>query len=365
MLEAHLSELQIRSVFRTLSPPSQLLDLASNDYLGLSNSSRIRQQLLHALESGVALSSTGSRLLAGNTHQHEQVESFLQTLFKVESALIFSSGFLANMGVMTAFESDQSEYFSDELNHASLIDGMRLARGKRSVFRHNDLNHLETLLCSSVAPIKVIVSESVFSMDGDLAPLSGLCELAERHSAYLVIDEAHSTGVFGRRGLGCMDDLEHKPEGLVVVHTAGKALGSQGAFVLSTRKFRDLLVNRARSFIFSTALSPLSVLHIEYALREIVALPGLGARLLQTAQALRSGLPAALGQSQIVPLVVGSNEQAVHLADQLRHRGFEVRAIRYPTVKKGSERLRLTLKSFHSDEIYQKLREAVREVWPK
>jgi 8-amino-7-oxononanoate synthase len=347
MLEAHLSELQIRSVFRTLSPPSQLLDLASNDYLGLSNSSRIRQQLLHALESGVALSSTGSRLLAGNTHQHEQVESFLQTLFKVESALIFSSGFLANMGVMTAFESDQSEYFSDELNHASLIDGMRLARGKRSVFRHNDLNHLETLLCSSVAPIKVIVSESVFSMDGDLAPLSGLCELAERHSAYLVIDEAHSTGVFGRRGLGCMDDLEHKPE------------------VLSTRKFRDLLVNRARSFIFSTALSPLSVLHIEYALREIVALPGLGARLLQTAQALRSGLPAALGQSQIVPLVVGSNEQAVHLADQLRHRGFEVRAIRYPTVKKGSERLRLTLKSFHSDEIYQKLREAVREVWPK
>lgn len=246
--------------YRFLHSNSARIDFSSNDYLGLSRCPRIKAKLISELEAGCPLGATGSRLLSGQTPYHERVECFLAEAFVVPSALLFSSGFMANLGVLSAFGGLGADFFSDEFNHASLVDGMRLTKVPKAIFRHNDLHHLDDLLKQSHSPLKVIVTESVFSMDGDLAPLSGLVELAEQYDAWLVVDEAHATGVFGYRGLGRIEEIGFGAHKIISIHTGGKALGGQGAFVLSNQDFREILINRARSFIFSTALSPLSAL---------------------------------------------------------------------------------------------------------
>jgi 8-amino-7-oxononanoate synthase len=342
-----LQQHQLNGTYRSLVSANSLVDFASNDYLGLSRSSYIRARLIGDLQNGCAMGATGSRLLSGQTDVHQDVEQFLQSIFDVPSALIFSSGYLANLGVLTAFGTLPAHFFCDELNHASLIDGVRLSRSAKTVFHHNDLNDLEAHLRLSTASTKVIVTESVFSMDGDLAPLSAIKELALQYSAWVVIDEAHATGAFGKRGLGCLE-LGHRdwPK-LVTIHTGGKALGGQGAFVLSDHDFRNLLINRARSFIFNTALAPLSVLQIQYAIEEILAHPELPKMLRRNSEFCRSLLGEfASGSSQIIPVRLGSNEKALDVAAQLQQLGYDVRAIRSPTVPIGSERLRVTIKSF-------------------
>lgn len=361
-----LESRKVEGNYRTLLQERAGIDFSSNDYLGLSRSPSIRQALIVALEEGCALGATGSRLLSGNTVWHERVEAFLAGTFKVESALLFGSGFAANLGVMAALGGDQSEFFSDQLNHASLVDGMRLAKSKRTIFRHGDLNNLEELLSKSSCSIKVIVTESVFSMDGDLAPLDSLFQLAKRFDAWLVVDEAHATGVFGQRALGRTEDFNAEDVKIVSVHTGGKALGGQGAFVLSNCQFRDLLINRARTFIFSTALSPLSALQIEFAVKEVLKAPLSGSQLLRSANevkyALGNFVETLSSQSQIIPAVLGSNERVVRVSGALRERGMDVRAIRAPTVPRGSERLRITLKSFHTQSEVASLIENLREV---
>jgi 8-amino-7-oxononanoate synthase len=322
-------------------------DFASNDYLGLTRCRRIREQLVAALETGCPLGSTGSRLLTGQTPYHERVENFLTRAFDVESALLFSSGYLANLGVMTALASLGACFFSDSANHASLIDGMRLAKNQRFIYRHNNVTHLEELLAASDG-LRAIVSESVFSMDGDRAPLTDLVALGRRFDAVLVIDEAHATGVFGRRGLGCLEDVDTSDVALVSIHTGGKALGGQGAFVLTSRALRDLLVNRARSFIYTTGLAPLQALHLEYALTSIIADDTPRKRIASHVTLLRA-------ESQIVPIVLGSNERVLRARTMLAAHGLDVRAIRAPTVAPGTERLRITLKSFHTSDDVQKL----------
>jgi 8-amino-7-oxononanoate synthase len=358
-LEEALDLHRAQGTFRSLTQASSGLDFSSNDYLGLSRCPKIRRALIRELEEGCPLGATGSRLLSGHRAQHERVEAFLASTYGSGSALLFSSGFLANLGVLKALDSLGTEFFSDEKNHASLVDGMRLSGPRKQVFRHNDLNHLADLLAKSTAAVKTIVTESVFSMDGDLAPLSDLLILAERHGAWLVVDEAHATGLFGLGRMTAHGDR------LVAVHTGGKALGGQGAYVLSSLKFRDLLINRARSFIFSTALSPLSALQIEHALRAVLAEPK-GAALLQAAEEFRAGLRKlglkTWGSSQIVPLRLGSNERALVAATDLRQRGFDLRAVRSPAVSPGSERLRITLKSFHQPEDLRRLTGALAEV---
>lgn len=357
-----LSAFKDHGVYRSLQSTSSLIDFSSNDYLGLSACQKIRANLIRELQANCPLGATGSRLLSGQTEYHERVECFLAQEFRVSSALLFSSGFMANLGVLSAFSSIGAHFFSDELNHASLVDGLRIAKSPKTIFRHNDMNHLEEMLKGNDSPLKVIVTESVFSMGGDLAPLPEITELARRFDAWLVVDEAHATGVFGSRGLGRLE--EHGSQ-LVAIHTAGKALGGQGAFVLSGHEFRELIINRARSFIFSTALSPLSALQIEFSLKGIVAQPQPGRALLLTAEKWRQRISGDFNtlqsKSQIIPIILGSNEEALRISRHLQNVGFDVRAIRSPTVMIGTERLRITLKSFHQADDLQNLYRALRE----
>ena len=328
-----------------VEPPG--VDFSSNDYLGLSHSPEIRRRLIGALESGCPLGATGSRLLSGTTEIHERVEKGIARRFSTEASLLFSSGYLANLAVMGALGAGGAEFFSDALNHASLIDGMRLTSAKKSIFKHNDLDHLETLLATSRAPTKVIVVESVYGMDGDLAPLEGLANAASKCGAWLVVDEAHATGVFGPRGLGRLSETRHDPERTIGIHTGGKALGAQGAFVTSSRLVAELIVNVARSFIFTTALQPLTALQIEFAL-ELLESSG-GEQCLRLAERLSQKLGTPRPSSHILPIVLGSNERAIATREQLMREGFRVRAIRSPTVPRGTERLRIACKSYHTE----------------
>lgn len=343
--------------FRTLQVARDLIDFSSNDYLGLSYASAIRTKLRLALRNGCPLGATGSRLLSGQTEIHERVENFLQSTFQIPSALLFSSGFMANLGVIAAFSSVDAHFFSDEENHASVIDGMRLSRSPKSIYRHTDLGDLEVKLATSKSATKVIVSESVFSMSGDVAPILEIHALAKKFDAWLVIDEAHSTGIFGKLGLGILSDLQSHDSKIVSVHTGGKALGGQGSFVLSSIEFRELMINSSRSFIFTTALSPLSALQIQFALEEVLKNPRLGCDLLERAAEIRKRLSVLGliigGKSQIVPIILGSNEKVQKASQYLKHHGFDVRPIRSPTVPQGSERLRITLKSSISKNILE------------
>jgi 8-amino-7-oxononanoate synthase len=352
-IQIALKEHQTRNTFRRLSRSDDRIDFASNVYLGFAKSDEIRGILIHELEKGCPLGATGSRLLSGNTSYHERVENYLAEKFRAPSALLFSSGFSANLAVMTALGSVDAEFYSDELNHASLIDGLRLTRSRRFVYQHGDVDQLEQLLSASASRFKVIVTESVFSMDGDLAPLEELLRLARKHQAWLVIDEAHATGVFGSTGLGRLEDLPTSDVSLVTLHTAGKALGGQGAFVLSDPDFRELMINRSRSFIYSTALAPLSALQIEAAVRLLNG--NLTRDLLKNAALFDSPSP-------IVPIVLGSNERVLKAQEALQGAGFDVRAIRSPSVAVGGERLRITLKSFHRREEIEALKREL-EKW--
>lgn len=364
-LRSHLET----GTYRTLRASKDLVDFSSNDYLGLSDCGRIRRSLIEDLESGCRLGATGSRLLSGQSECHERVEAFLARTYEAPSALLFGSGYMANLAILTSFGTLGAEFFSDELNHASLIDGMRLTRSLKTVFRHNDLEHLKDRLTKSSSELKVIVTESLFSMEGDLSPLEAMHALAMEHDAWLVVDEAHATGVFGSRGLGRLEGRLGRNSKIVAVHTGGKALGGQGAFVLSSREFRELLVNRARTFIFTTALSPLSALQLEHAVKEIGRDTSRGPLLLDLAQKTRDILSPDFtilrSGSQIIPVIVGSNRMALKAANHLQSAGFDVRAIRSPTVPDGTERLRIALKSFHRIEELERFSFALREAFHK
>jgi 8-amino-7-oxononanoate synthase len=343
-----LEQLRCEGRFRSLSLNRELIDFSSNDYLGLSQHPQIKNALLEAIQKDIPLGATGSRLLSGNLDMHADVEEFLAKAFNSESALLFSSGYLANLATLSAFGTDQTEYFSDELNHASLIDGMRMTKAKRTIFGHNDSEDLRRLLMASQSPRKAIVTESVFSMDGDLAPLAELVDLAEEFEALLIVDEAHATGVFGETGLGRFENVRPS-ENFISIHTCGKALGSQGAFVLSSQKAREYLINFARPFIFSTAISPLLAVQIKTA---VALLPSLGLErqfLHQLSQSVRTSVrdifDIGKSESQIIPIILGSNDRVLNASRLLQENGFDVRAIRSPTVSPGTERLRISVKS--------------------
>ena len=342
-----LDRIREKGLYREARVEPEGIDFSSNDYLGLSRSPRIRERLIEALTRGCPLGATGSRLLSGTTDVHEEVESAIANRFEAPSALLFGSGYLANLAVMGALGAGEAEFFSDSLNHASLIDGMRLTSGKKSIFRHGDVDQLTELLRASRAKTKVVVVESVYGMDGDLAPLADLVSLASEVGAWLVVDEAHATGVFGPRGLGLLSAIAHDPHRTIAIHTAGKALGAQGAFVTSSRAVREVIVNVARSFIFTTALQPLTALQIQFALDAIDGVEG--RRCLAAAERLARKLGRPRPDTHILPVIVGSNELAVEQAERLMDRGFRVRAIRSPTVPRGTERLRIACKSFHTE----------------
>jgi 8-amino-7-oxononanoate synthase len=288
-------------------------------------------------------------LLSGNHERWDQVEAEFAEFAGTESALYFPSGYAANIALLSAILKPEDTVFSDAANHASLIDGIRLSRARKVIFPHADLNFLEaTLQRDHGRGAKVIVVESLFSMEGDHAPIAALLGLCRRYNAYLVADEAHATGVEGECGRGVVHTAGRSEYVLATVHTCGKALASMGAFVAGSRTLRDFLINTARPFIFSTALPPYCAAHVREALALARESERERAHLRQLSDYVRSrmrdaGLDVGRSDSQIVPLILGSNEAALRVAAALVEAGFAVRAIRPPTVPIGTARLRLSL----------------------
>jgi 8-amino-7-oxononanoate synthase len=349
------------------------VDFASNDYLGFSEDLALRARWLGALREAPT-GAAGSRLLRGTLPLHEAVEAALADFCGREAALLFPSGYQANVGLMSALLTAEDQVFSDAANHASLIDGMRLGRADRHVFPHNDVAALEGLLRTSPRPrgARFIVTESLFSMDGDMAPLAALVEVARAHGAALIVDESHATGLYGDlaagRGGGLVQAAGLSQGVFATVHTGGKALGVGGAWVAGPLILREYLVNFCRPFIFSTAALPAMAVALDAALghwREVG--PRRASRVRARAVALARALdaeapgfrrgPVAEDASPIVPVVIGGNAAAVAVAERLQAEGFDVRAVRPPTVPPGTARLRVTVTSDVPDDEWRRFLE--------
>ncbi len=374
-LRDELDDLDRQSLRRTVLTPRdgqgetlsidgrELLNLTSNNYLGLAADPRVVEAAAEAARAYGA-SVSASRLLCGSTPLHEELEHRLAALKGQESALLYSSGYLANLGVLTALARPGDVIFSDALNHASIIDGCRLSGAETRVYGHCDAGHLAELLATTPARRRLIVSETVFSMDGDVAPLPSLVELARAHDSVLVLDEAHATGVLGPGGEGALARLGIDPEGVVIVGTLSKALASAGGFVAADATVIDYLVNRSRPFIFNTALPPASVGAALAALDIVAAEPERRAHLDALATRLRDGLvaagyPPSDSETAIVPLLLGSAATALALERRLRDAGILSRAIRPPTVPEGTARIRFNLIATHTTDDVDRVLAAV------
>lgn len=320
-------------------------DFASNDYLGLARSARLRGAVMDALTRGVPVGSGGSRLLRGNHAEHEALETEAAAFFGSEAALWFGSGFAANAALLATLPQRGDVIVHDALVHASAHDGMRLARAPSVTAAHNDPDAVESAIVrwrregGTGAPW--IAVESLYSMDGDRAPLTDLATIADRHDAMLLIDEAHATGVFGADGRGLAAALEGRPN-VVTLRTCGKALGSEGALVCGPAVVCDFLVNRARGFIFSTAPSPVMAAAVREGLRVLRDEPERRTRLAALVDHAGERLGLRTG-SQILPLIVGDDGQAMAMAAAAQAAGFDVRGIRPPTVPAGTARLRISV----------------------
>ena len=345
-LTAALVELQAGGALRQMRLPSGL-DLVSNDYLGLAQHPDIAGAMRTAL-AHLPAGSGGSRLLRGHHEIFEQIEARLAACSGTEAALLFGSGYAANIGLLQGIVRTDDVIFSDAHNHASLIDGIRLTKARAVVYPHQDLYALDRELAAPRTGRAIVVTESVFSMDGDVTPLREMSDIAERHDAVLVVDEAHATGMYGARGSGVVEAEGLRDRVLATIHTGGKALGSGGAWVAGSRALRDVLVNRARSFIFSTAPIPVIAAALDAGLDLLDSEPERRREVHRKAALLRHALADhgihAPGGCFIVPIIAGSNDAALTLQSGLIAAGFDVRAIRPPSVAPGTARLRVTVR---------------------
>jgi 8-amino-7-oxononanoate synthase len=348
-MEIRLIELETKARMRKLCP-IQGVNLCSNDYLGLASDPRLKAAALEALQQSDRVGSTGSRLLSGHAGEWDRLEEEFAAFAGTESSLFFNSGFAANTGLFPALLEREDVVFSDAMNHASIIDGIRLSRAQKVIYPHCDLNALEDALRRHLQRHgeRVIVTESIFSMSGDRAPLAEMFQLADQYGAEVIVDEAHATGTCGPGGRGLV--AEHGLEGrcLAVVHTCGKALAGVGAFVCGSRALIQLLINCARTFIFSTALPSYVASQIRAAMHLAGSMDAERAHLSLLSGDLRKrlevlGCDYGASVSQIVPVMVGTNEAALNLSSALQERGFAVKAIRFPSVPVGAERLRISL----------------------
>jgi 8-amino-7-oxononanoate synthase len=364
-MEGALARLQERSQLRDFAQ-IEGVNFCSNDYLGLAQDHRLKEAVMEAVKAAPLTGGTGSRLLSGHDVIWNGLEEEFAEFAGMESALYFSSGYGANVGLLTAILGRHDVVFSDALNHASLIDGIRLSGARREIYPHLDLNALEALLRvhKTERCRKIIVTESVFSMDGDIADLRAMQNLAERHDASLVVDEAHATAVHGPGGAGLVAQAGIGDEVLAVLHTCGKALASAGGFICGSRILRDYLINHARTLIFSTAMPAYMAGQIKAALRLAKDMNREREVLLKNARALASamrtdGWDVSGTDSQIIPVIVGSNDDALGAAQFLQVQGFAIRAIRPPTVPAGSSRLRLSLTARIAVKELQRMRECL------
>jgi 8-amino-7-oxononanoate synthase len=362
-IEAALEELRNLGLYRSTrlisgpQGPQVLLDgrpvllLCSNNYLGLADHPRVREAAADAaMRWGVGAGA--SRLVSGTMTIHGTLERRLAEFESAESCVLFGSGYLANVGVISALARRDSIVFSDALNHASIVDGCRLARAETFVYQHCDLDHLAWGL-EKAPPGCVIVTDSLFSMTGDLAPLSGIVELAERHGARVVVDEAHAIGAMGPGGRGALAEAGLEDRVDVITGTLGKALGSYGAFVCASSEIVDYLVNSARTLIFSTAPPPPALAGALAALELLVEQPRRVEKLQANAALMRAELTSAgadvpAGRTQIIPLVIGDAEATVAVSEAALAHGVFVQAIRPPTVPPGGSLLRVTLMASHT-----------------
>lgn len=327
---------------------SRLIDLCSNDYLGLAaRESEFREAFMHSCPDA-AFTSSASRLLSSAQRYHLMLEKALEHLYG-KRALLFNSGYHANTGCISALAIPSTLFICDKLVHASIIDGLRIGNADFLRFPHNDLGKLRIMLEKNAGKYAriVVVTESIFSMDGDLAPLRGLTMLKEEFpNMILYVDEAHAFGVRGERGMGMAEELGLTDKIDIIIGTFGKAAASSGAFVATTELLADYFINTSRSFIFSTALPPVCCAWTLFMLQNILLMQPERERLLDTSRRLREALGLPCGEeveSQIIPYVTGDAERAVALAARLREEGYLVLPIRRPTVPPGGERLRISL----------------------
>jgi 8-amino-7-oxononanoate synthase len=340
----------------------EYIDFSSNDYLGLSQHSEMIKAAVDAAER-YGTGSGGSRLLGGDSDLFHELEDAVASFKGKESALVFNSGYQANLGIISTLCRDGRAILMDKLCHASIVDGVMLSGTRFFRFRHNDAGHLEELLKKHKAENPLIITESVFSMDGDIAPLKDLVSVKDKYGAALMVDEAHATGIFGKNGAGVIEEAGLAGQVDLIMGTFSKALGSFGAYLACSTEIKQYLVNTARSFIYSTALPPAVIACNIKSIELVKKEPQRRKQLLDLSnrfieQVKKSGLDTP-GVSQIVPVITGEDNDAVSLSEKLRAAGFWALPIRYPTVPKGQARVRFSINFGHTKEMTKKVVECL------
>ena len=345
----------------------EYIDLSSNDYLGLSSHPKLIEAAKEALET-YGTGSSGSRLLSGDLEICHRLEETTAKFKGKEAALIFNSGYQANVGILSALYGEGDAIFSDKLNHASIVDGLLLSGAKFFRFKHNDIAHLKSILEKERAKFKntLIITETIFSMDGDRPDLKALVELKESFDCSLMVDEAHATGIFGKNGSGVIEEEGLADKVDLIMGTFGKALGSFGAYLASSNEIIEYMVNRCRSFIYSTALPPATIACNLASIKLVKDEPYRRAELLKAARDFRSSLKEkgfdVKGVSQIVPVIIGENHATVKMAEALQEKGYWALPIRPPTVPQGEARLRFSLTFDHKNNVLEKLADDVSKI---
>lgn len=374
-----LSKLTASGLKRTLKlvegpqGPSVILNgknvilLCSNDYLGLANHPLVKEAAIKAIEK-YGFGAGASRLVSGNMEPHMMLEERIRLFKGTEAALLFNSGFNANIGCISALAGRGTDIFSDKLNHASIVDACILSRADVKRYPNGDVNALEVMLRKSTAKKKLIVTDGVFSMDGTLAPLPDIVSLLEKYNATLLVDDAHGTGVLGKTGKGTLEHFGIDHPSVIQMGTLGKALGSFGAFIAGHTELIDLLITKARAFIYTTALPPSVCAASIKAIDIVEEQPELRARLHENTEFMRAGLKEAgldtLGSStQIIPVLAGKAERVMDLSHKLLERSVFIQGIRPPTVPENTARLRITLMATHSREDLETALTAIKEVF--
>lgn len=366
-IQHYLQQRKENNLYRNLKTTNNLIDLSSNDYLGLSRSAFIKQQVENDYKNYQFHKSgaTGSRLLNGNSPLYDEVEALLAQTHHAEAALLFNSGFDANVGLISTVVRPQDVIFYDELVHASIHQGMNLSGAKLVSFKHNDMTNLENLLKSTVYEVGFIITESLFSMEGDKADLIKLAELAAIYKVELIIDEAHATGIFGVNGSGLCNEDGIEDKCFARVYTFGKAIGSHGAVVVGDKLLKEYLINFSKNFIYSTALETHnllcvkhSYLYLQYNINQLLSINKLNKYFQLKSEGLRNDFKVC-GTGPIYGIIVPDNKRCKDLSIYLQNHNLDVRAILSPTVPKGTERLRIILHSYNTtceiDELFLRL----------
>lgn len=357
---AELERRQLRRTRRVLDSPQgahvrvdgrMLVNFSSNDYLGLANDARLREAARQAIDE-YGVGAGASALVSGHLRVHHDAEERFAAFAGLPRALLFGNGYLANLGILAALADRDAHVFSDELNHACLIDGARLSRAQVAVYPHRDLGALAEGLAASKAAVRIVATDAVFSMDGDIAPVPQLVELCDRYDAWLVLDDAHGVGVLGDTGRGTLEHFRVKSPRIVYMATLGKALGGYGAFVAGEGQVIEWLMQRSRTYIYSTALPPMAAAVAMRALELVDQESAMRARLRERIGELQAALrrrrfPGELTTTAIQPVILGAAQRALDVSARLAEEGFLVPAIRPPTVPEGTSRLRISLSAAH------------------